>query len=548
MPGLTGTVAQILALAVALEILGILSPLFMQIVVDSAIVSEDRDLITVLAVGFVLLALIQVGITALRAWMLTFLGTHVNLRLISNLFRHLLRLPVSFFEKRHIGDVVSRFESISTIQRTLTNSFLAAILDGVVAIATLSMMFLYSAKLTGVVLLASVLYATLRFTLLKPYRAVTEEQIVRAARQQSHFLETIRGIQSVKLFNRQNLRFTAWQNLAVDTFNSAVHAQRFVILYQALNGLLFGIENVVVIWLGAHATLDGAFSVGMLFAYVSYKLQFVTRVGALIDKSIEYRMLALHRDRVSDIALAPAETPAVIPQPVSRSLCPSIEVDNVTFRYSDGEPPVLRHLSFSIGADECVAIVGPSGCGKTTLLKIMLGLLTPTEGEVRIGGCRLAQLGVEGFRSLVGVVMQDDQLFSGSIADNISFFDPQIDMQRVVACAETAAIHGELAAMPMGYQTLVGDMGTTLSGGQKQRVLLARALYRQPKILFLDEATSHLDVDGERAVNEAIARIPMTRVLIAHRPETIRMAQRVIQLKSPASASSGARHVREVGS
>jgi len=211
---------------------------------------------------------------------------------------------------------------------------------------------------------------------------------------------------------------------------------------------------------------------------------------------------------------------------------PSVDLRNVSFRYSDTEPFVLLDCTLAIGAGECVAVVGPSGGGKTTLVKVMLGLLTPTDGKVLAGGVDIQKMGIERYRKLVGTVMQDDQLFAGSIADNISFFDPGATPDAVERVARLAAVHDEIAAMPMGYNTLIGDMGTALSGGQRQRILLARALYKEPRILFLDEATSALDVAKERAVNDAVRSLHLTRIIIAHRPETIASAERVIVLQA----------------
>ncbi len=208
----------------------------------------------------------------------------------------------------------------------------------------------------------------------------------------------------------------------------------------------------------------------------------------------------------------------------------SIEVRNLRFRYSDNDPWVLDGVSFRIEAGETVAIVGGSGGGKTTLLKILASLLPASEGEILIDGEPLKNIGMSRWRSMIGVVMQDDHLFAGSVADNICFFAGQPDMRRIIECAKQAALHDELTAMPMGYSTLIGDMGTVLSGGQKQRLLLARALYRQPSVLLLDEATSHLDVANERNVNASIKATQVTRIIVAHRPETIRSADRVIVL------------------
>jgi ATP-binding cassette, subfamily B, bacterial CvaB/MchF/RaxB len=284
----------------------------------------------------------------------------------------------------------------------------------------------------------------------------------------------------------------------------------------------------------------------MLLAFVAYKEQFSQRVGALIDKWAELKMLKVQGERLADIVLSQPETVhAGMSAPVaqSESAPPRIELRDVGFRYSDSEAEVLRGVNLSIEPGESIAIVGPSGCGKTTLIKLMLGILTPAQGEVLVGGRPLEAIGAQTWRSMVGTVMQDEPLFAGSVADNISFFDPRPDMERVVECARVASVHDEIAALPMGYYTLIGEMGSTLSGGQKQRVLLARALYKRPRVLFLDEATSALDVERERLVNQAVRQLRLTRVIVAHRPETIASADRVVVL-----AAGGVSHdLRSVG-
>ncbi|HRA23442.1 MAG TPA: peptidase domain-containing ABC transporter, partial [Usitatibacteraceae bacterium] len=346
---------------------------------------------------------------------------------------------------------------------------------------------------------------------------------------QSHFLETVRGVQSIKLFGRQEERRSRWLNLVVDAVNRDLVVQKLSLGFRSANGLVFGAERIAVVWVGALLVLDAAFSVGMLFAFMAYKEQFSARVAGLIDKLIELKMLQLQGERLADIVLtAPEEeSPATAPAVAQ----PSIEVRGVAFRYSDTEPFVLKDCSFVIEPGESVAVVGPSGGGKTTLVKIMLGLLAPTDGQVLVGGVDIQKLGVDAYRRFVGTVMQDDPLFAGSIADNVCFFDPAPSHEAIERCTRLAAVHDDIAAMPMGYHTLIGDMGAALSGGQRQRILLARALYKQPRILFLDEATSALDVQRERQVNEAIRGLNLTRILIAHRPETIASAGRVIVLQ-----------------
>ncbi len=305
--GLKRSLAQILALALVLQAIAIVSPFYMQWVVDGAVVSADRELLTILGLGFLLLAAVQVAVTALRAWVVLYLGTTLNLQWVANVFSHLLKLPVSYFEKRHLGDVVSRFGSVSTIQKTLTTSFVEAVIDGLMAIATLAMMLVYSAWLTAIAVVAVAAYGALRWAVYAPLRRATEEHIVHSARQQSHFLETVRGIQSIKLFGRQEIRRSRWLNLVVDTMNRDLSTQKLGLVFRSANGLLFGSEKVAIVWVGATLVLDSAFSVGMLFAFVAYKEQFSARVSGLIDKLIELKMLQLQAERLADIVLTPPE-------------------------------------------------------------------------------------------------------------------------------------------------------------------------------------------------------------------------------------------------
>lgn len=529
--GLKRGLLQLLVLGLALQVCALVAPFYMQWLVDEALLAADRDLITVLGCGFLLLVLVQTAIGAVRSWITTVLATNLNLQWLSNAFAHLLKLPLPYFEKRHTGDIVSRFNSIQTMQRSLTTQFVEGAIDGVLVLATLGMMLVYSPLLAGVACIAVLLYVLLRWVLFKAMREATAEQIIHAAKQQTHFLESVRGIQSIRLFGRAAERRASWTNALADQFNADLRIAKLSVSYQTANTLLFSAERVIVIWMAALAVLDNRFSVGMLFAFVSYKDQFSQRMASLVDKLFELRMLRLHGERVADIVLTDAEADGSDVEVDMDDISPSIEIRNLTFRYAASEPYVLSGLNLHIPAGQCIAITGPSGCGKTTLMKLLLGLLEPTEGEILVGGIKLGSLGLANYRQLLGTVMQEDTLFAGSIADNISFFAPSPNYQQVQACAHLAAVHAEIAAMPMAFNTLVGDIGSGLSGGQKQRILLARALYKNPKLLVLDEATSHLDTHNEQAVNAAIRKIPLTRVIVAHRPETIAMAQRVVVLR-----------------
>ena len=539
--GLWQSLSQALALAAALEVFTIISPLFLQWVIDHVLVAAKRDLLTLLGLGFCLLVLLQQSIGSLRSWVLMHFGTALNVQWHANTFSHLLSLPVSYFEKRHLGDVISRFRSIDVIQRTLTTAFIEAVMDGVMTLVMLVVLYLYDPLLTYVCLAATVLYTLCRWLWYQPLRLATEEQIVYTAKQESHLLESVRGISSIKMFQRQNERCSHWLALLVEQVNAGLKAQKLQIFFKLAHGLLYGLENVAVIWLGAGLVLDGRLSAGMLVAFMAYKGQFSTRISALIDRLYEVKVLQVQGERLADIVMTEPEKPSEAARLVAMEaavLEPSLELRAVSFKYAEHEPYVLAGVNLKVEAGESVVIVGASGCGKTTLLRLMLGVLQPSVGRVFIGGIDLAHIGMETLRRAVSCVAQHDTLFAGSIADNISFFDSQSDQERIERCARHASIHAEIAEMPMAYNTRVGHMGSTLSGGQQQRILLARALYKRPRLLILDEATSHLDIKREIMVNASIRALNITRIVVAHRPQTAESADRVLTL-------AGGRIVRE---
>ena len=526
--GLKGSIAQILVLSLALEVFAIAMPFFLQLVVDRVLVGRDRDLLTVLGVGFGALVVITVAVSAVRSWVSVYLSTNLNLRLLSTLFAHLVKLPLPWFEKRNIGDIVSKFRSVDAVQRTLTTTFVETVVDGLMIVLTLVVMAWYSPMLTAVVMFAAVLYVAVRWGLYYPQRRATDEQLSHEARSSTHFIETLRGMMAIKLNLREKERLAAYQNLVVDQINAGVKVQNVGIAQRASAALIFGLENVVVIWLAALLVMEGSFTVGMLYAFIGFKLVFLGRVNALVEKWNDFRMLDLHAERIADIALAEPEATRS-PMAVDAEGPLMIEAKDLGFAYGP-EGHVFRGVNLRVAPGESVAIVGPSGAGKTTLIKLLVGLMEPTEGAVLVNGRDLREFDASVYRRQTGVVMQDDQLFVGTIEDNISFFDPDHDPAWVRECSKLAMIDAEISAMPMGYNTIVGSLGTALSGGQKQRVLLARALYRRPKILFLDEAFDQLDLSLERSISEGLARSGQAVVVVSHRPETIGGGYRVVHL------------------
>ena len=526
----------ILLSAFALEALSIAMPFHLRWAIDRGLVSSSHArTLSTLSIGFAVLVVIQAAICGVRGWLVAAISAHLNLRWLSNVFSHLMRLPLAWFERRHPGAVQSNFGSVQQIQQMLSTRFAQTIVDGVMVIGTMAMMLSYSAAVSAVSVGAASLYLASRWLSFRAMRDVKAEEIAFGGKQNNHFLETLRGIQTVRLYGQVPLRTMHWLNLLVHQFNAGLRGERILAVQRAMSGLLFGLERIAAVWIGALAVIDSRLTVGMLFALVAYREQFSTRVAGLIDCAIDLRMLAVHVERVADITDQAPETNEAVAGCLSANerdrLEASVELRGVSFRYAPSEPWVLKRVDLRIEPGESVAITGPSGGGKSTLAKILLGLLEPVEGEVLFGGRRIDEIGLAHFRRLVGTVMQDDTVFGGTIADNISFFAADVDMAHIEACATLAGLGAEIDRMPMGYDSLVGAGGCLLSGGQKQRLLLARALYKQPRLLLLDEATSHLDTANEAAINAAVRAMQLTRIVIAHRPQTIASAQRVFRLE-----------------
>lgn len=531
--GIGRAAMQILAISLALEVAVIALPVGVALILDEVVVTADVSLLTVVILALGLLLALQVAAGLARAWATMMVGTGLTLQWKVSLFDQMMRLPLSFFTKRHIGDVVSRFGSIDAVERTLTTRAIQSIIDGVMSVTLVAMMWLYGGWLIWIALASLAVYAALRLAIYRPYRTMVEESIVHGARETTHFMESVRGISSVKALNLEPRRRGIWINHLVDRVNAELRVEKLDAVFAAAGTGVFGFDRLLVLFFGARAIVTGDLSIGMLVAFLAYKDQFATRVNALVDTGIMFMMLSLHGERIADIALAETEEPPPASAPAARapSARPAtLELRNVSFRYAPEDPDVLSGLSLRIAAGECVGIAGPSGTGKSTLLAIVAGLARPSSGQVLVDGADLDRLGRAAYRDRIGCVLQDDRLFAGSIHDNIAAFDPEAGRDAVIAAARMASIHDDILALPMNYETMVGDMGSALSGGQRQRLFLARALFRKPDILILDEATSHLDEENERAINAAVRRLDVTRIVVAHRPSTLAATDRVVNL------------------
>jgi len=528
--GIKRTLAKIFCLSVVIEAINLVMPVGTQLVMDHAIPAGDRGLLTLISAGLMFFILLRAAVSMLRAWSSLVMSTLINVQWQSGLFNHLLRLPLAFFERRKLGDIQSRFGSLDTLRATFTTSVVGAIMDSIMVVGVFVMMLLYGGYLTWIVLGFTMVYVLIRLVTYGYYRQISEETLVRGARASSYFMESLYGIATVKIQGMAGIRGTHWLNLKIDAINSGIKLTRMDLLFGGINTFVAACDQVVILWLGAGLVIDNQMTIGMFVAFSSFHGQFSERVTSLTSFLLQLKIMSLHNERIADIALHEKEEKKPEIEIVAHMGPISLETNDLSYRYDSQSAPIFSALSLSVAPGESVAITGASGAGKTTLMKVLCGLFEPDSGRVLINGTDIRQMGINNYHRMIACVMQDDRLFSGSIRENICGFAEEMDEEWMVECARASHIHDVIMNMPMGYETLIGELGEGLSGGQKQRIFIARALYRKPGILFMDEATSALDSESEHFVNVAIKNMNITRVIIAHRETTLKTVDRVISI------------------
>lgn len=529
-PGFTSSVVQLFLLSMCLQLVSIGSAFFMQTVIDESLIKQDADMLKVLAGGFLLLALTGVVMTFARSQIQLYFSNQLGFQMVGNVFTHMMSLPTDFFERRHVGDLVSRFGSVREIRRIISEDLITVVLDGLFAIVTLMVMFYFSVLLAAVVLVFVLVVSCLKLLAIPSIQSLQEQLIVAEAKTSTGLMENMRTIEVIKFYCRELPRVLMWRNSYAEQINTQVHLSRFTINLEMMFGALFAIENVLVVYLAATQVLAGAISLGFLTAFVALKGNFSAAIRSFIDKLVQIRLVRLQLERVSDITCSEKEFDSMHLPAIRTPVHGELTLENVSYCYPGSRVPVLQDISLRLSPGDIVAIVGPSGAGKSTLLKIMAGLLQPGAGVVKLDGKDIRDSGIRQYRDVCAGILQTDQLLSGSILDNITLFDHQPDIARVHHAARQAQIHDLIISLPMHYNSMIGDMGSMLSAGQAQRVLLARAFYKRARILFLDEATANLDINTERAVIESLRSLGISIVLISHRPEIYGLANKRISL------------------
>ncbi|WP_247997786.1 peptidase domain-containing ABC transporter [Brucella tritici] len=529
--GLPRTLMHIFFASLCVEIVTLVVPISAQFFIDVALESYDLSLVGTVSSALLFFLFVRFALSYTRAWLIIRSRAEINILWSSALFERMIKLPITFFERRHVGDIASRFLSLTAVQDAFTSDVVSAALDGILIILALILIAIYSPVIFAVVLSACLLYALIRIATYQRARRVTVDAISQEAIQHSHFLETIRSMVNVKLFGIENRRRSKWLNHVVDEINAKIDLFKVELINNSFSTLIASSSSVIILWIGAYKVVDGSITFGMLFSLIIFSEIITTRIVRVVDAIIKISLLSLHTDRIAEIALEKIEhnqTGNLIISPIKDAA--SVCVRNLSFSYGEDIQPVLSDISFKVEPGSSVALTGPSGCGKSTLLKIMVGLVIPSEGKVEVSGKNIFSIGLREYRSNIACVLQDGNLLAGSLFENISMFDPDADAGWVYECAKMASIDTEINAMPMRYDTMVGEMGSVLSGGQRQRIAIARALYRKPSILFMDEATSDLDTENETRINDALSLLNMTRIIIAHRPSTIAIADHILNM------------------
>ena len=534
---------EILLASLVVQLFGLASPIFTQVIVDKVLVHKNVSMLNLMLVGMLIIAIFQTATTALRYYLLVHTTRRIDMQMVVDFYRHILSLPVRYFEERKVGDILKRFNENARIREFLTGRSLGVVLDCMMIVVYLALMFYYNAKLTLAALLFMPGYAALTLGMTPILKRQNREAFEKSAEADSHMVESVTGVGTVKATASERRIRWKLEGLMVKALNVQFRSALTGMTAFSLGNILQTLNTVFLFWFGAHLVISGELSVGQLVAFNVLVGSVTHPILNLIDLWREFQEINVALERLNDVFDAkPEEDPtkqALIRMPPMRG---HVKFDNVTFRYpTRGDKNALQNVALEIYPGQTVALVGRSGAGKSTFANLLLRLHEPNEGRIFIDGYDLRQVSITSLRSQIGVVPQEVFLFSGTIRENIAFGDPDAPLAEVVGAAMLAGAHEFISELPLGYETKIGERGQSLSGGQKQRIAIARALFKKPRILVFDEATSALDTESERAIQQNLDSIlkDRTTLIIAHRLSTVRNADLIVVMDRGAVVEVG---------
>ena len=532
---------EVLAASFFLQLFALITPLFFQVVIDKVLVHRGLSTLDVLIVGLIVVSVFEVVLGGLRTFVFSHTTNRIDVELGARLYRHLMALPIAYFEARRVGDSVARVRELETVRTFITGSAVTLVIDLVFTVVFLVVMFYYSAVLSWIVVGAFPFYIVLSLAVTPVFRRRLDEKFRRGAENQAFLVESVTGAETVKAMAVEPQMQRRWEEqLAAYVRASFASANLGNIATQAAT-LINKLTIALTLFFGARLAIEGALTVGELVAFNMLAARVNAPVLRLAQLWQDFQQVRLSVDRIGDILNTAPEPSSAAARASLPEIKGEIGFEHATFRYRHDGPPVLHNIDLRVPAGQVVGIVGPSGSGKSTLAKLVQRLHVPESGRVTIDGIDLALVDVSWLRRQIGVVLQENVLFNRSVRENIALGDPGMPLEVVMAVAELAGAHEFITGLPHGYDTEVGERGTTLSGGQRQRIAIARALINNPRVLIFDEATSALDYESEQVIQTNMRRICAGRtvLIIAHRLSAVRFADRIVTIEAGAITEDG---------